>query len=192
MEEKKHFYVTITLGFLVFIIMLVVVYLTVVKKNSVVQTLPVANTQAQEEVTKYKGYFQLSPVKAEYKLGELIIVQVLANSDNQSVSGFDLVVTYNPTKLKYMSNEVLDKDFQAITKNNKGILKITAYKTTSDVGGKVFADKALVSLNFAPITTGEASISLMFAKNQTNETNLLNDQNEDVLTIIKSANITIK
>ena len=181
----------VILGFLAFIVLLFVFYLTMVKKSSTVKTTTTKIVPTMV-VTKYKGFLELTPAKTDYKIGEMITVKVLASSDSQSISGFDLVVNYDPTKIKYMSNSLLDKDFQAIVKDKKGVLKITAYKINDNAKNKVFDKTDLVDLNFAAIKASTANLSLMFAKNQTNDTNLLNDQNEDVLTRVTSTAVSIK
>jgi hypothetical protein len=192
MEDKKNFYITIALGFLVFLVMLLVVYLTVMKKPNVSKVVPTKNV-VLPEATKYKGYLELRPEKDEYKLGEQIVVDVLADSDNQTVFGFDLVVNYDPTKLKFISNTVTDQTLQSIVKKSLGAVNISAFKGVDGAEGQVYTGTEIAKLNFAPIKAEKANISLKFAKNKTDETNLLNDTlNEDTLTRVINTSVIIK
>lgn len=193
MEDKKHLYATIGLGFLVFLVMLLVVYLTVVKKNNVTTT-QTKKDAVVPETTKYKGYIELRPEKSEYKLGEQIVVKVIADSDNQTVFGFDLVVNYDPTAVKFVSNTIVNQQLQTIVKKSLGGVNISAFKGIIE-GSKseAYAGTEIATMIFAPIKASDTNISLKFAKNKTDETNLINDDlNEDTLTRVINTSIKIK
>lgn len=193
MEDKKHLYATIGLGFLVFLVMLLVVYLTVVKKNNVTTTPTPTSNVVVPEATKYKGYIELKPEKSEYKLGEQIVVKVIADSDNQTVFGFDLVVNYDPKTVKFVSSTTTNKQLQSIVKKSLGGVNISAFKGMDSAMGEAYAGKEIATMIFAPIKADNTSISLKFAKNKTDETNLINDDlNEDTLTRVINASVVIK
>lgn len=192
MEDKKHLYATIGLGFLVFLVMLLVVYLTVVKKNNVTTPAP-TNNVVIPEATKYKGYIELKPEKSEYKLGEQIVVKVIADSDNQTIFGFDLVVNYDPKTVKFVSSTTTNKKLQSIVKKSLGGVNISAFKGMDGAIGEAYAGTEIATMIFAPIKADNTTISLKFAKNKTDETNLINDDlNEDTLTRVINTSVTIK
>ena len=70
---------------------------------------------------KEKGVLKVSTKdnKRNYKVGDTVELLVSANSDGQSVIGYDVMLTYDATKLQFKESQSLDPSFNMFTFTKK-------------------------------------------------------------------------
>lgn len=113
----------------------------------------------------------LSSAKAEYKLGEQIVVDVNISSAKQ-VDGVDLIITYDP-KVLSAQPAILSTMFSDYPQNkvDSNLGKVSISGITTQTGG-VIPEGNFGSISFVAKTAGITKIAFDFTAGQTGDTNV--------------------
>ena len=123
-----------------------------------------------------RGYFRLmtnsgSKIYLPKKPIEIILV---AGSDQQLVSGYDVVLEYNSDNLRFDSvdNQIASLDLK-ITDDSPGKLAITSVKKSDSGENLIFDNTILTVFTFTPIKEGKFEVNFNFKLGETNDSNLV-------------------
>jgi len=134
-------------------------------------------------VVDEKGVFSLATKdgKNTYRVGEVITIVVIADSNNKSITGYDVVLPYEASTLTYKGNTNLDARYQVFGSGKNGNVYITGVKKLSISEPVVFAKIPLVEINFMAQKVGTVVLTPKAAPQSKTDSNLIDDQNEEVL-----------
>lgn len=85
------------------------------------------------------AYFSVSPVTTTVSSGQTFAVDINLNTENVSVSGCDVVMTFNPSMIKV----------QNVSFGSSPIFSTTNTSTPDNVGGKLTINSSVISSAFA-------------------------------------------
>ena len=152
---------------------------------------------AQTPLQTAQNIISLNTDKKEYKVGEKILVSINILS-NKNTAGTDLIIKYDPNLLAVVTNTAkipvatgaIYDDYpvyQADEENGIMTISGTTSKTTGVIPNGVFG-----TITFQGKAVGNARVFLEFAKNATNDTNLIENQSaQDVLEEVKNLDLKI-
>ncbi|GIW62923.1 MAG: hypothetical protein KatS3mg090_0749 [Patescibacteria group bacterium] len=100
--------------------------------------------------------------KESVSVNENIETFIVLNSNNTDITGFDVVVNYDPNVLKFLDiGNFLAKRLDIIYQDNSGVITISAVKKLSDKDQLVFNDEDVLVLRFQALKPGETSVSVV-------------------------------
>jgi len=129
--------------------------------------------------------------KRSYKVGDTVELIVTASSDKQPVIGYDVMLTYDETKLQFKESESLDSSFNMFTFTKKGKVSLTGVKRVKPAVSTVMSENPIGKLNFKATSTGPVAVTIDFISNSLKDSNLVNGKNEDVLGGVEGVDLTI-
>lgn len=159
------------------------------KKSKKEQTSTTITTAPQS-----KGIISLKTEnnRETFNKGETINLYVYADSVNQPVVGYDVVLNYDSNLTEFVEHKNFLSDFQVFIKKEKKQLFITGIKNITSNTKSIFSEIPIISLIFKAKSKGKTAFSLEFKPNQKNESNLINEKSEDLLGKVIEAKIEIK
>lgn len=110
-----------------------------------------------------------------------LTLYVYADSDNQPITGYDVILSYDSDLVNFINHKNLQPDFQVFTKKEKGKLIITGIKNLNSTAPTVFTDSSLVELTFQPQKTGQVNFSIEYTPDSKKDSNLITDKTSEVL-----------
>ncbi len=145
-------------------------------------TTQVSPTVAPPTV-KEKGSLTLKAKNNETVVSQKnpITLYVYADSDNQPITGYDVILNYDSTKVEFVNHKNLQLDFQVFTKKDKDKLSITGIKNLNSTTPTVFTDSSLVELTFQPQKTGQVDFSIEYTPDSKKDSNLITDKTTEIL-----------
>lgn len=132
--------------------------------------------------------------KTNYLMTEKINLDVVGISKNEIIAGYDIVLKYDPKKVKYIDKVNSYDLFNLILRNNEkdGTITIIGYKNISQKMNAIFNNKKLLELSFAPVSKGMTKFEFLASNGSLSDSNLINGKNQDVLGEVKNALLLIK
>ena len=118
-------------------------------------------------------------------------IYIYAHSDNQSITGYDVVLNYNQEIVQFIDHKNLQSDFQIFVKQNKNQLMITGVKKLTSNNPTIFADSPLIELTFQPKKTGSVTFSFDFTPQSKKDSNLINEKTEEILGKVEGVSLSI-
>lgn len=115
------------------------------------------------------------------KKGDIVTVLVLADSKGERISGYDVVLRYDQKVLDFVEARSLLTDFQVISTTKNGTVTATGVKKLETDQPSVFDQTVLLEADFTAKELGSGTVSFDFVPGETNESNLINEQSQDVL-----------
>lgn len=142
---------------------------------------------------KVKGVLKVSTKdnKRNFKVGETVELLVSANSDNQSVIGYDVMLTYDATKLQFKETESMDPSFNMFTFTKKGKVSLTGVKRVKPAVSTVMSGAPLGKVTLKALSAGPVKVSIDFIPNSLKDSNLMNGKNEDVLGGVEGVELVV-
>lgn len=139
-----------------------------------------------------KIYLKTKDGKNTYAVSEQINLVVYASSDEKSITGYDVVINYDPKKVKFIINNNLLSNFQIFPYDGKGKFMLTGIKNISSNVSSVFVNTALTEIVFQPLVSGNISFLPEFIPGSKKDSNLIDGGNKEVLGKVEGVNLTIK
>ncbi len=136
------------------------------------------------------GSFHLKKSKENMlRMDEQFSVSVEANSLDKPVTGFDIVLTFEPSSLVVGHiQEVLSSNYKYIVKKNTDSVIISGIPLTQETDLIVF-DKTIIStVDFTVKKTGNTSIKIKYVPESSTDSNLI-CEGKDILTQTSGATI---
>jgi len=179
-------------GLIVFlvIILLLLVFRSPGEKNSKRSAPSLMSTTAS--VVNRSGVLRLMakdrPVTV---VSEPIVLTLLADSAGAPITGYDLVLNYDSQTVVFKQADNLLTSFSIFKTDQPGRLTVTGYSKPDQQTKKVFKDSPLLKLTFEAKKIGQANFQIVWEKNKKTESNLINDQSEEVLASVEGVTINI-
>lgn len=104
-------------------------------------------------------------------------VDVMADSNGNNISGYDLALVYDPTSFDFVRATSSFNDFKLYTYKKSNYLSILGTKIPQSQTPSVFSQTKIVSLFFKPVKAGNYSLSLKPLVD-VDKTDLVTDQTE--------------
>lgn len=199
----------------VVILLLIALVLVVVMKNVLMPTpttqtpsfynqtsvsVPSVTTQTQQFTAtipaKSTGAGSISVVtkdgKTTYAIGEPITLIVKAKA-TEAIVGYDVVLPLDGKVVALTSKKGISSDFQFFGNLDKTTLSVTGTKKLSIKTPIFLNDTPLFEFVLRPVTKGTIMLKPVFVKpGQTNDSNLINGDADDVLQEIIGITITVQ
>jgi hypothetical protein len=183
-NHNKHF---LTIIFAVLsLIFLLLIFSLVLRLRKTPPAQPPTTTQVsptQAPVIKEKGSLTLKAKNNETVISQKnpITLYVYAASDNQPISGYDVILNYDSSIVEFLNHKNLQSDFQIFTKKERDKLIITGVKNLNSTNPTVFTDSSLVELTFQPKKLGQVNFSFEYTPNSKKDSNLITESTTEVL-----------
>jgi hypothetical protein len=193
-EQSNHKVLAIAvIGFVLLAFVFLVMYLRSMGGAAAPQQNN-TKTATSPTVALGKGKMHLKATQTSFKVGEPVIVTVYADSDNNSVAGFDAVIQFDPALVSYISAKSLVADFQApIARKDERKVTVFSFKKLDSEKPVVLSDTPVVELTFKAMKAGSAPFTFEFTPPSTKDTNLMDEQKRpnDLLGSVEGTNVTI-
>ncbi len=88
-------------------------------------------------------------------------LKVIGNSNGKEVTGFDLLLKYDPLMVEVMQVQSTAQDFQVMSKDGGNILSITGYKMPSAKTKSVFSESEIINIVVRPKKAGPAVFEIL-------------------------------
>ena len=153
------------------------------------EKLPVTPVKQKE-----KGVLKVSTKdnKRNYKVGDTVELLVSANSDGQSVIGYDVMLTYDATKLQFKESQSLDPSFNMFTFTKKGKVSLTGVKRVKPAVSTVMSGAPLGKVTLKALSAGPVAVTVDFISDSLKDSNLINNKNKDVLGSVENIDLTVE
>lgn len=199
-QEDKLFRIGLaTLLIVSIVIGVVVIGVNMRKKDvtpvAVVRTTPEPTSSVLENTASVrgaKGIFtvQIDTVK-RYSVGSTIDVYVYANSQDEIVKGFDIVLSYSPL-VSLTKVEGLLSNFDYLNYERDQTVYVTGAQKLRINDTSVLKNEAIVKYTFAALSKGLTSFKIIHKQGAITESNMTGSQNIDLLSTVTNAQITIE
>lgn len=117
----------------------------------------------QFEIPSSKKFFKLSlpPLQKVFSLNDQINIDIYADSEGKNISGYDLIISYDPQGLEFVSAQSTLNDFSLYSFKKEGRLSLTGTKKLNSNNQTIFASTKIAILNFKPKKRGTHTVSLL-------------------------------
>lgn len=166
-------YLPIATGVLVLVLSLGVAVVTLTKKNSVGELAIDQNLNSQASQVALPN-LALNPQNENYvfSAGQTYPVGILLDSGDEEIDGVDVVISFDPTKVKVVTNEI----------SSAGLLEQVPLNKVDNVNGKIrfsaltFTPKKvngiLGSFRYQPLSAGQINFNFDFKPGATTDSNV--------------------
>lgn len=138
----------------------------------------------------------LEAVGQDFKVGKVVTVNVRVNTGERRTDGIDLVLNFDPKILEATPASLIKTtiypDYPQMRVDSKvGLVQISGI---SGVEGKTFKGEGiLATINFRAKAAGKTTLTIDFAKGQTNDSNVVESATGlDILEGVNNLSLTIK
>ena len=193
MQYKKTAKTTLFLAAIFFIILFVMSFSVI--KNVARQEIQEKKLQRAVLVPspQHLGSLQLATrdKRRIYLVNERISLLAYADSKNTPVGGFDVVLTYDPQKFRFISAKNMAPDFQTFTSQKDNAVYASSVKNKDATAAAIFYNSPVVEFIFQPVATGTADFAIQFNRGLTTGSNLLSEQAKDILTDVQNVSVAV-
>lgn len=175
MEENSNKKIYLIVLLIIFFIFLItgLLLLFVEKPTTKLQE----NNQIKKQtisLEELKGSLLIQPEK-KYSLGEFY-VDIIANSNQENVTAYDVLLDYDHQGLEFLKAESLDKNFDVYAKENE-LIFLTIAKKTNEI--TVFNNQPVVRVYLKALKTGQYRLEIL-SKKDSLTTKFVNDKTDIV------------
>lgn len=154
--ERLHVYV------LALVVAVFIVFLLFVSQTQFFQQL---TTPQQPQKVEEKKTGSLVLQKADNQrtspLGKNLVLQVVADSQNEDVVAFDTLLAYDADTFDFVSATSLNPAFQVSVHKNEGYVSVTAYQPPENNARSVMKDTPALQFVFIPKEKGSYVFSIL-------------------------------
>lgn len=150
-------------------------------------------TQTKKETPENAATLRILTKKKKnlYKQGETITFIVTGSSKNQPVTGYDVVIRYDPAYLKFLALNNSNPEFQVLHNQEDYRLMVTGFKQLQDVKATILSQTPLFEINFQSQQLGTAKLNIEYVPKGTKTSNLTNNKAVNILESVKGASVEI-
>lgn len=156
-----------------------------------------ADVTVSPTVSLRKGSLTLTTKNGQiiYGRGETIALILTADSDNRSITGYDAVISYDSTMVRFVKATNLEKDFQTFVKKSEGTINFTGVKKLDASAPSVFAQTPIAEFVFT-VQSGAAigssvPFNLAFVPGSTQDSNLIDEASAEILGIARGTTVRV-
>lgn len=120
-------------------------------------------TRFSQEAENYEmlGSIYVYTKTPSVNINDTVEAMVVLNSHNIDITGFDVVVTYDPKVLKFLDiGSFFTKRIDLVYQDNNGVITISAVKKLSDKDQLIFNDDDVLVLRFQALEPAETTVSV--------------------------------
>ncbi|OGK61921.1 hypothetical protein A3I56_00555 [Candidatus Roizmanbacteria bacterium RIFCSPLOWO2_02_FULL_43_10] len=156
-----------------------------------------SNITPRESLLNGKLGLALKGSTGSYKKGDSVIVFVYGDAKDVKTTGYDALLRYDPQKLRYerLSSSLDGMDVfetDALVSDGMRELLITGVRSTARKEPFLLVNTALVEVTFTVLGSGPTRIALGYEPGSSKDSNMMNDQNQDVLGSVEDLDISIR
>jgi len=119
-------------------------------------------------------------------------ILVHSDSNNEAVTGFDIVLKYDKNFWQFIKLNSSVENYQIFQRINGDEIRITGIKKPESKVLTIFKDTPLIKINFLPLKKGPATFNIVFSPKLTNESNLINEESQDILQKVTNLQVNIE
>jgi hypothetical protein len=124
-------------------------------------------------------------------MGNSLVLEVRGVSDNEDIVGFDSLVSYDASKVQFVSATTSVPGFRVYAKDNTGFVSLTGLKNPSATGASVFSQTPILTLTFSTKAKGTAPFDLL-SKRGRETTKMMSAANAQLVPTVSGFTIEIK
>ena len=192
--ENNKIYITLLAVFLfIFVGTSLTLYLS--KKNpaenqlaaTVQNQLPVPTVMPQVGAI----LLQLPDGATKFRVGTPVTIQVLADSHNEGIVGWDMLLDYDTTAADFVGASSALPDFKIYSYRRANWLTLTSIQSLSSKTPSVFTGKVIATLTFRPKKAGNLIITIKAAEGN-EKTDLVTAQTKALYPQLNSVMLTVE
>lgn len=194
-NQHKLFFVSLfSVLFLIFVLLIVMVLSSkenIKKSESMTTTLPSAIPTPSPEIGN--GQIILNTSRAPVTQNALIPVTVVASSEGKAITGYDLILTYDPAFIEVVSHTNKNANFTIYKtdKNKDGKVIFTGTKNFNAVS-QVFENSELFDIQLRALKAGTTKVGIEYVPGSKADSNLVDTENKDVLGRVAGITVTVE
>ena len=171
------------------ILLTAVVMMKADKKALIDNQLSVPKNQVVDQI---RGTLKLLPTSATtVNIGDTFTFNLIGNSKNYLITGYDLVLLYDKDKVSFKERKNMLEDFSIYDQQKPGQFIVTGMSKPTTQTKISFKDTPLLQLTFQAVATGQAEFKISWEKNSKKESNLISDNSQEVLDLVQGTTINI-
>ena len=109
-----------------------------------------------------KGTLSLIPKSglAKYSLTQNVVLNLVADSSNEDISGYDALIGYDNTAFDFVSATSVIPDFKIFTFPKENYISVTATKNLQSSSPSIFTNTILIEITLKPKKVGNFTVSI--------------------------------
>lgn len=168
--KKKFYYFSYLIFGGIFFLFLALIFTFILSKNksrnqplTINQPKNISSSPTPSPIPSSKKFFKLklATSKKIFSLNDQINVEVYADSEGKNISGFDLLISYNPQELEFVNASSESNDFSLYSFKKENYITLTGTKKINSDRPTVFSSTKIANLIFKPKKLGRYQISLL-------------------------------
>lgn len=161
------------------------------KKQTNVEIVSPKIEEKSIKIEKTQGEILISSAKTKYLVGEKIEIDVKANLENEDIVGYDLIFSYNPQGVDYLSANSLIPSFSVYTYKKDNKVFLTGVKNPQTKESIIFKNNSILKLIFQAKNQGVYKIDII-SKDGPSKTKLVNINTKEFYPQLSSVAIEVK
>ncbi|MEK7597323.1 MAG: hypothetical protein AAB441_01615 [Patescibacteria group bacterium] len=141
-----------------------------------------------------RGKIKLIENKSEepvsLKTNPYLSLNIVASSDGENVSAFDVLISYDPLAFDFVEAVSLDPAFQVYSFRKDKHLTLTVVKTSQDQNLSVFSGKAVVKLSYKPKKDGDFTFTILSVSDK-ETSKFVNEKTEVIYPGVNAIKVTV-
>lgn len=124
---------------------------------------------------------EITSPKNNYPLSETIPISIKASSATSIVTGFDVLIEYDPQFLTILNKKSPPlEDFIYYGQNTDKTIQVSAVAKPNSKD-QIFENTTLFDLELKPVKSGKTTLKLIYLPNATNDSNIIDTSSNDIL-----------
>lgn len=165
MEQEMYSYKIMFFGF--FALLAIIIMITLFglsKKNTLSQPNSAVNKKQPTPTRTVEGSLKLVMQGTETVVNGRLFVNVVASSHGRDITGYDLLLFYDPAMVGITQIQSALPDFQIVKKDTGEYMTVTGFKNPSAKTQHIFEDTTLITIIAKPKSKGTTLLELLSAK----------------------------
>lgn len=148
----------------------------------------------QAPVFNERGSLNLTSDEAAkgVRIGAPITLRIVADSDKNTIKGFDIVLNYDKDLVSYVNTTNLAENFQIVAVEREGRVIITGFEKPGTTTSMAFSNKTIAQISFVAKSSGKAFFNLAFEPGKTTDSNLIDSTGKEKLGKVGGVSLEIK
>lgn len=158
------------------------------------ETINVTQTPQSVNTPEEKGSMILKTATPTIDNGAIITLTVIASSDNQNISGYDLALPFDATQVAYGKAESLIPDIDTQAREKNGKVYISGIKKLSVTKPVVLSNAPVLTITFTAQRKGKVVFTPEFLSGSTRESNIMSAESRprDLLGKVEGVTVDVK
>lgn len=106
------------------------------------------------------SYYKLIP-PGTASVNNPVDIIIAADSNNKAISGYDILLNYDPQSFSFLKEESLSPNFDIYKNEKTGTISLTGIKKLQNKSDVVFSNTQLVKLSFRPLKVGTFNFTIL-------------------------------